>query len=90
MTAAVDMLTIARSWHGRPQTKRIGRDRTGSLVKRGFSKEWLYTFSEIPIFGIEDLAAKLERLSADPHAAVVRGTSLPNLPRWIQGRSATV
>jgi hypothetical protein len=79
MTAAVDMLTIARSWHGRPQTKRIGRDRTGTLVKRGFSKEWLYTFDEIPILDVEDLAAKLERLSTDPTTCIVRGTPVQGM-----------
>ena len=35
----IDTLTFAHSWHGRPQTKRISRDRDGRLIKRGFAKE---------------------------------------------------
>jgi hypothetical protein len=80
MMAAVDMLTIAQSWHGRPQTKLIGRDRAGNTVRRGFSKEKLYTFSQIPVLGIEDLATALERLSADRTICIVRGTPIQGIP----------
>jgi hypothetical protein len=80
VTPPLDTLTVARSWHGRPQTKRIGRDRQGRLVKRGFAKEKLYTFEQVPVFGSEDLAATLEAIARDRHACVVRGTPIPGSP----------
>src|SRR5688572_18465106 len=55
----VDTLTVARSWHGRPQTKRIGRDRQGRLRKHGFAQERLYTFATVPVLDVRDLAATL-------------------------------
>src|SRR3954451_22668497 len=80
-------LTVARSWHDRAQTKRIGRARDGTLTKRGFAKEDLYTFAELPVRGIEDLAATLERLSRDRFVCGARGGPLPDPPvpcgrRW--------
>src|SRR5689334_8411353 len=76
----LDALTVAHSWHGRPQTKRIGRDRDGLLTKQGFSREGLYTFKVVPVFGAEDLAATLERLSHIPTACALRGEPLPGIP----------
>jgi hypothetical protein len=87
MTAAVDMLTIARSWHGRPQTKRIVRDRAGHLVRRGFANKKLYAFSQIAVLGIEDLAATLERLSADRTICIVRGTPVQGTPPPVRRRA---
>src|SRR5689334_16374903 len=76
----LDTLTVAHSWHGRPQTKRIGRDRDGRLTKQQFTKEKLYTYSEVPVFGAEDLATKLEEIARNSCAGIVRGTLIPGSP----------
>jgi hypothetical protein len=74
-------MTVLRSAHCRAQTKRIRRDpQSGQLVKRGFSKEWLYHRREHPIHSFDELAELLGKLSADPYCAVVRGASIPGAP----------
>src|SRR4051794_36730748 len=61
----VDTLTLARSSHSGAKTKRLSRDRDGRLKKAAFAKELLYTFTEVPVRGIEALAATPERTSRD-------------------------
>jgi hypothetical protein len=76
-------MTVLRSAHCRAQTKRIRRDpQSGQLVKRGFSKEWLYHRREHPIHSFDELAELLGKLSADPYCAVVRGASIPGASIW--------
>ena len=75
-TAATDNLTVLRTY-GPALTKRVRRN--GSLVPYDSAKH--FGVREVPAGSLDDLVAALDRLSRDPHCAVIRGGPVEGLDR---------
>jgi hypothetical protein len=75
-------LTVLHSVNGRHAAKRFSRDKIGAIRNRSYDNEKHFRIEEIALDGFEALASALTRLTAEPHAFVIRGAPLPNVNRW--------
>jgi hypothetical protein len=74
---ALDHLTILRSRAG-PLTKRLAHGSDRWRVTPFSAGTW-FSAHQRPARSFDDLAAQLERVALDPHAAVIRGRLLPGV-----------
>jgi hypothetical protein len=72
VTGGGDSLTLVRDARGRAFTKRY-QLRGGRLVKNNYPNVAEVVASEVPVAGIDSLAAVLESVTAEGTAAVIRG-----------------
>jgi hypothetical protein len=70
-------LSILRASTGHYATKQYSLGRNGKLRKDGYGNEKWFSVTTAKVNGIDELAARLDRLQHDPHAFVVRGALLP-------------
>ena len=80
-----DSLTVVRDARGRALTKRYHL-RGGRLVKSSYPNVAEMVAAEVPVDGIDSLAAALDSVTADGIAAVIRGAPGKFYPR--NGRPA--
>lgn len=66
-----DTVTILRT-HGRYATKQVTRRKDGSLDVRGYDEAKHFRVYEREVDGLEELAALLDRVSADPWSTIIR------------------
>jgi hypothetical protein len=80
VTREVDSLTVVRDARGRALTKRYHL-RGGQLVKNNYPNVAEVIAAEVPVDGIDSLAAALDSVTADGIAAVIRGVPGKFYPR---------
>ena len=78
MTREGDTLTLVRDARGRALTKRYHL-RAGRVVKSNYPNVTEVVAAEVPVDGIDSLAAALDSMAADGIGAVIRGPPVSSI-----------
>jgi hypothetical protein len=79
--SATDHVTVLCAVDGAVLTKRISQDESGEWATVPYDRAFLFSVKEVPITGMVDFGATLDRVSRDPHACVIRGRPKPGIDR---------
>jgi hypothetical protein len=88
-SAAPCALTVLHAHKRRRLTKTFTVASNGVVVKKDYDNALHFAAERVPLHGILDLHARLQRIESDPHACIIRGEAKPDTDlAWIRRKKA--